>query len=153
MSRYNRHAKLLEIITQFEVETQEELAALLNREGFNATQATVSRDIKDLRLIKVPGKTKRQRYEKPVDDSASGARFSELFKRSTVSIDYAVNIVVVKTLAGSANVAGMMIDSLALPSVLGCVAGDDTVFAVLRDEAAAKELTAALYDVLRGGKG
>ncbi|MDR0426915.1 MAG: arginine repressor [Clostridiales bacterium] len=146
MARNARHAKLLELIAKKEIETQEELAAQLQQAGFVVTQATVSRDIKDLGLVKVQGATRRQKYAKETVGAGFSNRFIDLFRHSVLSVEYAQNIVVVKTLAGSANVAGLMIDSLKNRAVLGCVAGDDTVFAVLSDESAAEELTHRLKE-------
>ncbi len=147
MPRNTRQIKLLELISDKEIETQDELAKELQNAGFEVTQATVSRDIKELGLIKISADGKRQRYTKERGDSAVASKFTDMFRHSVVSIDFAVNIVVIRTLSGSANVAGAMIDRLKNKSVLGCVAGDDTVFAVLRDEASAEEMVAQLREI------
>lgn len=144
MVRNARQNKLLELISEKDIETQEELVDELRSAGFAVTQATVSRDIKELGLIKISADGKRQRYTKEKSDNTVTSKFTDMFKRAVVSVDYAVNIVVVKTLSGSANIAGMMLDRLNNKSVLGCVAGDDTVFAVLRDEKSAEEMAEQL---------
>ena len=144
MTRNARQMKILELIAENEIETQEELVGMLIRSGFEVTQATVSRDIKELGLIKVSVDGKRQHYTREKSDSVVVSKFTDLFRHSVLSIDYAMNIVVVRTLVGSGSVAGAMIDRMKNATVLGCVAGDDTVFAVLRDENCAKEMAESL---------
>ena len=147
MARNARQVKLLELISQKDIETQEELVGELLKAGFIVTQATVSRDIKELGLVKVSVDGRRQHYTREKSDNTVASKFVDLFRHSVLSVDYAVNIVVVRTLAGSGNVAGAMIDRTKNPAVLGCVAGDDTVFAVLRDEQSAKEMMEYLRDL------
>ena len=133
MARNARQNKLLELISEKAIETQEDLVEELRIAGFTVTQATVSRDIKELGLIKISADGKRQRYTKEKSDNTVTSKFTDMFKRAVISVDYAVNIVVVKTLSGSANIAGMLLDRLNNKSILGCVAGDDTVMVVMRD--------------------
>ncbi len=147
MTRNARQGKILELIEEKDIETQEELVKELQNSGFEVTQATVSRDIKELGLIKISADGKRQKYTKERTDNTVMSKFTDMFRHSVVTIDYALNIVVIKTLSGSANVAGTMVDRLKNSSVLGCVAGDDTVFAVLRDERAAEDLTQKLREI------
>ncbi len=147
MTRNARQGKILELIEGKDIETQEELVKELQNSGFEVTQATVSRDIKELGLIKISADGKRQKYTKERTDNTVMSKFTDMFRHSVVTIDYALNIVVIKTLSGSANVAGTMVDRLKNSSVLGCVAGDDTVFAVLRDERAAEDLTQKLREI------
>ena len=147
MTRIARQGKILELIEGKDIETQEELVKELQNSGFEVTQATVSRDIKELGLIKISADGKRQKYTKERTDNTVMSKFTDMFRHSVVTIDYALNIVVIKTLSGSANVAGTMVDRLKNSSVLGCVAGDDTVFAVLRDERAAEDLTQKLREI------
>lgn len=147
MARNARQIKLLELIAENEIETQEELVGELQKSGFDVTQATVSRDIKELGLVKISTDGKKQRYTKERNDSNIASKFTDMFRHSVISIDYASNIVVIKTLVGSGNVAGAMIDRLKNKHVLGCVAGDDTVFAVLRTEAAAEEMSEQLREI------
>lgn len=129
-----RHAIITKLISSYEVETQEELAKLLSAEGFSVTQATVSRDIKELRLIKVltpDGTYKYATVEKAESDMQE--RFIRLFSNCVVSICNAGNIIVIKTLAGSASVAAEAIDSSNWPEIAGTIAGDNTIFVAVRE--------------------
>jgi transcriptional regulator of arginine metabolism len=133
--KYNRHSKILDIIEHNEIETQEDLAEELKKQGFNVTQATVSRDIKELRLIKVLSKTGRYKYSIiNQNDAPILKRFINLFKDSVISLDHSGNIVVVRTLIGSANAAAAAIDALRIDGIVGTIAGDDTIFILLRTE-------------------
>ncbi len=131
MARSARQIKLLEIIKEIDVYKQEELAILLRQAGFNATQATVSRDIKDLGLIKI-STDRGYRYivADSSEDKVTSKRFS-LFKDSVVSVKYSLNLVVVRTLTGSANSAAALLDTLSISEILGTVAGDDTILIVV----------------------
>ncbi len=144
-----RHEKILEIIAKYDVETQEELTEYLKNEGFAVTQATVSRDIKALRLIKVAagsdgGVDNRYKYSvntsKDEVDSALGAKFKAILGHAIVSCDYAGNLVVMKTYAGMAQASAAAIDSMNIDNVLGTIAGDDTILVVVRTEDEAEEL-------------
>lgn len=129
-----RHAMILKLIAAENIETQEELATMLSAQGFNVTQATVSRDIKELRLIKVltgEGKYKYATVEKAESDLQE--RFIRLFGNCVVSITSAGNLIVVKTMAGSAAVAAEAIDSMKWPEIAGSIAGDNTVFVAVRE--------------------
>lgn len=139
--KYNRHAKILELIDSYEIETQEELAEKLKEHGMDITQATVSRDIKELRLIKVMAEDGKYRYA-PLSqgDAMVSNRLLTVFSQSMVSCDYANNIVVIKTLPGMAQAAASAIDSLKWSEILGTIAGDDTIMTVCRAEKFAEEL-------------
>ena len=129
-----RHAMILKLIAAENIETQEELATLLSAQGFNVTQATVSRDIKELRLIKVltgEGRYKYATVEKAESDLQE--RFIRLFGNCVVSITSAGNLIVIKTMAGSAAVAAEAIDSMKWPEIAGSIAGDNTVFVAVRE--------------------
>ena len=129
-----RHAMILKLITTENVETQEELARLLAAHGFSVTQATVSRDIKDLRLIKVltgEGRYKYATVEKAETDMQE--RFIRLFSSCVLSMTSAGNLIVIKTMAGSASVAAEAIDSMKWPEIAGSIAGDNTIFVAVRD--------------------
>ncbi|MBQ6235156.1 MAG: arginine repressor [Clostridia bacterium] len=129
-----RHAMILKLIAAENIETQEELATLLSAQGFSVTQATVSRDIKELRLIKVltgEGKYKYATVEKAESDLQE--RFIRLFGNCVVSITSAGNLIVIKTMAGSAAVAAEAIDSMKWPEIAGSIAGDNTVFVAVRE--------------------
>lgn len=131
--KYSRHSKILEIIDTQEVETQEELANALKKNGFNVTQATVSRDIKELRLIKVLTKDGKYKYATiKQQESVISERFLKLFRDSVISLDHAGNMVVIKTLVGAANAAAAAIDALDVKSIVGSIAGDDTIFLLVR---------------------
>lgn len=149
MNKNERHNKILEIISTKEINTQEELVNALNSYKFNVTQATVSRDVKELGLFKVAGKIKRYKYayeKKAVD--IEEFKLLHLFKNCVVSIDLAKNIVVVKTLGGNGNSAGVMIDKLKLTQVVGSVAGDDTVIIVTKSDEDAIEVKNRLSELL-----
>lgn len=133
--KYSRHSKILEFIETHEIETQEELALNLKESGFNVTQATVSRDIKELRLIKVLTKTGKYKYATiKQQDSVISDRFLKLFKDSVISYDHSGTMIVVRTLTGSANAAAAAIDALDIKEIIGCIAGDDTIFLLLKSE-------------------
>ena len=132
---------IIRLITTQNVETQEELARLLGAQGFSVTQATVSRDIKELRLIKVltgDGRYKYATVEKAESDMQE--RFIRLFANCAVSITAAGNLIVIKTMAGSASVAGEAIDSLKWSEIAGTIAGDNTIFVAVREGKNVQEL-------------
>jgi len=139
--KYSRHAKILEIIDKEVIETQEELAERLKSLGVEVTQATISRDIKELRLIKVMTEDGRYRYASiEKGENVVTDRLLKVFSESFVSSDYANNIVVVKTLPGMAQAAASAIDSLKWNEILGTIAGDDTIMIVCRAEKIAEDL-------------
>lgn len=132
MYRNDRQAKILEIINRKEIETQEELCAELNKLNYNVTQATVSRDIKDLRLYKTAGSVKKYKYTciDNVEEELT-PRMLNLFRECVLSINYANNLVVIKTMRGNGQSGGSFVDSLNIDEIIGCVAGDDTVLVVV----------------------
>ena len=128
-----RQVTILDIIEKNEIETQEELADALRQRGIQVTQATVSRDIKELRLLKVL--TPMGSYKYATADKAENGltdRFIRMLAESVLSVTAAANMIVVKTLSGSASVAGEALDSFRWPEVLGTIAGDNTIFMVVR---------------------
>ena len=133
-----RHKKILEIVEVEHIETQEEIAEELRRQGFDVTQATVSRDIKELRLIKVPAGDGTYRYSAPGDRSAvlNADRMKRFFRDSVVYTDSSENLIVIKCLPGTAQAVAALIDSAAWPEVIGTVAGDDTIMAVIKPKSA-----------------
>ncbi len=149
MARNARQLKILELISKKDIETQDELAAELVREHFQATQATISRDIKELGLVKVSD-GKKQKYARDAADSNISVKLLNMFRHAVFSIDYALNNVVIKTISGAANSAGMFVDRMGDPDVIGCVAGDDTVLVITRGEQASLRIVAALKEILRG---
>lgn len=141
MARNARHAKILEIISEKEIETQEELCAELSAQGMNVTQATVSRDIKDLRLFKVKGAQKRFRYASLREhEGGVSEKLRALFQACVVRITPVGNLIVVKTLPGSGANAGVVIDGLAYTEVVGSIAGDDTVLLICPTPEAGKSV-------------
>ncbi len=141
----SRHEKILEIINRQPIETQDELLEALSREGCKVTQATISRDIKDLRLVKTLGSDGRYRYTASQDNSVDiRSSFSHLLITSVLSIDRAQNIVVVKTLGGMANALCAALDSMGNHSIVGTLAGDDTIFIACRENDDASQLMAYL---------
>ena len=135
MARTGRQLKLIEIINKNEIETQEALAEALRNEGYLVTQATVSRDIKDLGLIKVMTPNKTYKYAQPAStEQKSSGKMLNLFRECVISIDYAGHLIVIKTVSGGANSAATLVDKLNFPEVMGCVAGDDTILVVIKDQ-------------------
>ena len=138
-----RKAKILEIINNFEIETQEELQSKLRDAGFEVTQATISRDIHELRLVKEQSESGRYIYsagKKNYNDNMAG-RFISIFSESIISVDYALNTVCVKCFSGTANAACAAIDSMQWSGVVGTIAGDDTIFVLCKTEEFAKNFT------------
>lgn len=141
-----RHEKILSIISEHSVETQDDLLKRLREEGFKATQATISRDIKELRIVKTLGGDGKYRYVAAAENGGeSRSDFIQLFIGSVISIDFAQNIVVIKTRSGTANAVCASLDSTDNTSVVGTIAGDDTIFIACRTAEAAK----AYCDYLR----
>ena len=145
-----RQAKILEIISTKNVATQEELLEQLKKEGFRGTQATISRDIKELRIVKELTTLGTYRYTTSSDEVGGTftARMNTIFRESVTSFDYAQNIVVVHTLPGLASAAGSAIDAMNLNVVLGTLAGDDTVFVVMRDSNVAAAFCGEIKNLL-----
>lgn len=131
MARGNRQSAIAQIITDMEISTQGELVKELNRLGFNVTQATVSRDINEMGLVKVAGKRKKSRYALQSSDNKMD-KLATLFKESVISIDTAMNMLVIKTYGGSANAACTLLDTLNMPNIVGTLAGDDTILVIVK---------------------
>lgn len=144
-----RHAKILDIIAEYPIETQDELLTRLKEEGYKATQATISRDIKDLRLVKTLGSDGKYRYVSASKNSTDiRSNFSSLFASSVNSIDFAQNIVVIKTLSGMAQAVCAALDSNDYKAVVGTIAGDDTIFIACRSSQLAVNLTEELKKLI-----
>lgn len=139
--KFQRQSKILELIEKEPLETQEEMSARLKACGFDTTQATVSRDIKELRLIKVLTADGKYRYATSTAELEAGlqTRVRKIFRESVTNIDTAQNMVVIKTLPGMASAAAFAIDAMRSVNVVGTLAGDDTVFIVMRDTESAEE--------------
>ena len=128
-----RHAKIIDLISRNDVETQEELADLLNGEGFRVTQATVSRDIRELKLTKISLNDGRQKYAvMQASRENMNEKYLRILKDGFLSMDMAQNILVVKTVSGMATAVAASIDAMQWPEVAGCIAGDDTIMCANR---------------------
>lgn len=145
-----RQVAILDIIEKQEIETQEELASSLNARGIRVTQATVSRDIKELRLLKVL--TPSGKYKYATGDQADNNltdRFIRMLAESLLSVSSANNLIVVKTLSGSANVAAEALDSMHWPEVLGTLAGDNTVLLIIRSNEETITITSRIREMMK----
>lgn len=145
-----RQAKIIEIVSTRDVETQEQLLDALQDAGFFSTQATISRDIKELRIVKELTKFGTYRY-RTANTEVSGsfsARLNTIFRECVTGFDYAQNMVVVHTIPGLANGAASALDAMELGVVLGTIAGDDTVFVVMRDSNAAAAFCGEIKNIL-----
>lgn len=149
MKKNYRQEKILSIIDEFDIGTQEELLDRLNESGFNVTQATVSRDIKSLNLIKIQDSTGKYKYSSVKKDGDSAEKYDAILSHAVVSIDYAGNITVVKCYPGMANAACASIDALHYEKSIGSIAGDDTIFILNKTPEAAKELKETIEKNIR----
>ena len=148
--KQGRQSMILELIENHDVETQEELLALLREKGYEVTQATISRDIKELKLVKVQSENGTYKY------ALSGKELMRLvvvlghvFRDSVVSVEAAASLVVVRTMPGSANAAAEAIDVMNLPDVAGTLAGDNTIFVAVKEEGRQQNVVEALSRMLR----
>lgn len=145
-----RHAMILEVIRKYEVETQEELAARLREAGFQVTQATVSRDIRELKLSKVPSHEGRQKYAAlKQEEGHSGDKYGRVLRDGYVSMDVAQNILVVRTVSGMAMAVAAALDHLKFDEIVGCIAGDDTIFVAVRTVEETRALTEKIRSILK----
>ena len=147
----DRQAMILEIIAQENIETQEQLLTRLQARGFQCTQATISRDIKQLHLIKEPVGQGRYRYTVSSQRNRLNVadKLRTIFRESIISVDFAQNIVVVKTMAGLANAAAAALDGMNVPYMVGTLAGDDTAFLLMRDTESARTFCEEIHEMLR----
>ena len=137
----NRHSKIIELIENNEVETQEQLADLLKKDGYDVTQATVSRDIRELRLTKVQTGDGRQKYRiMDHNDEELQDKYIKVLQSGFVSMDKAGNMLVLRTVSGMAMAVAAALDALHLSQIIGCIAGDDTIFAAIRTEEDVQEV-------------
>ena len=146
-----RQAKIMEIISTTNVETQEQLLAALQNAGFNSTQATISRDIKELRIVKELTSFGTYRYAAAAHEvpATFSGRLNTIFRECVTNFDYAQNIVVIHTLPGLANAAASALDTMKMSVVVGTIAGDDTVFIVMRDTNAAAAFCGEIKGLLK----
>lgn len=130
-----RHSKIIDIIGKYDIETQEDLAARLQEAGFAVTQATVSRDIRELKLTKIAGQDGKSRYTVMGSrESQDNGKYIRVLKDAFVSMEMAQNILVIKTASGMANAAGAALDNMNYSEVVGCIAGDDTIACINRSK-------------------
>ena len=130
--KLERHSKIVELIGKYEIETQEELAEYLNKEGYNVTQATVSRDIRELKLTKIQSENGRQRYVVMQNQTVFSDKYIRILKDGYVSMDMAQNILVIKTVSGMAMAVAAALDEIHFHEIVGCIAGDDTIMCAVR---------------------
>lgn len=129
----NRQSKIIEIIQKNEVETQDELSALLEKDGFRVTQATVSRDIRELKLTKIPTVGGRQKYAVITDAPENlSKKYERVLREGFLSMDMAQNILVIKTVSGMASAVCAAIDAMKMREIVGSIAGDDTIMCAIR---------------------
>ena len=149
--KFQRQAAILDLISNYEIDTQEELTARLKEKGFTATQATISRDIKELRLIKIASSHGGYRYSvaDSEQDSVFAPRMRNIFRECVIKVDVAQNLVVLKTLTGMANAAAAALDSMKIGNIVGTIAGDDNVLIILRDSQAAQHFFEETHEMLR----
>ena len=137
----NRHDKIIELINNHEVETQEQLALLLKEAGYDVTQATVSRDIRQMKLTKQVTPDGRQIYVyTTADPEVMHDKYVSVIKAGYVSMDVAGNLLVIRTVSGMAMAVAAAIDALDMPEIIGCIAGDDTIFVAMKSDEIAIEL-------------
>ena len=149
----NRQEVIKSIISTHNVETQEELLTLLIKEGFNTTQATISRDIRELNLKKISYDGGRKKYaiksNSKDTDEGDDASYIQVLKNSLISMEYSENIIVIKNVAGMAMAVGASVDRLNISEIMGCIAGDDTLFIAIRDRKMAEKVIGEINDVIK----
>lgn len=151
MARNIRQSKIISIISNAEIETQEELVNALRADGFDVTQATISRDIKELGLIKIVGKIKKYKYAFiDTDEKVGTNKTTTLFKEAVLSVKPVNNMIVLKTVKGTASMVSGFLDKLAIDDMLGCVFGEDTVMAIFDVGANIDGIVFRINEVLTG---
>lgn len=143
--KVERHSKIVELIGKYEIETQEELAEYLNNAGYQVTQATVSRDIRELKLSKVQSENGKQHYAVLQSQSGFSDKYIRILRDGFMSMDMAQNMLVIKTVSGMAMAVAAALDAMRFPEIVGCIAGDDTIFVAVRTV----EETQALMENIR----
>ena len=146
----NRHQKIIELIENYEIETQEELADRLSKEGFQVTQATVSRDIRALKLTKISCGNGKQKYvAMRREDAHLSEKYIRVLKDGFLSMDQAQNILVIKTVAGMAMAVAAAVDAMEMDEIVGSIAGDDTIMAALRTVEDTQIVMNKISDILK----
>ena len=144
----NRQEKIIELISQQDVETQEELAQLLIQAGYQVTHATVSRDIRELRLKKIPA-GKKSKYVYPANEDLQQNKYMGILRDGYISMEQAANLVVIKTVSGMAMAAAAALDHMELSEVVGTIAGDDTIMCATRSSEEAEHLILRIRELLQ----
>ncbi len=149
--KFQRQAAIIDLISNHEIDTQEELTARLRELGFNSTQATISRDIKELRLIKIASSNGGYKYSVAENEQDSGyvPRVRNIFRECVIKVDVAQNLVVIRTITGMANAAAFALDSMKITEIIGTIAGDDTVLIILKDNETAESFFEQTKEMLR----
>ena len=146
-----RHEVVVDLINKYDIETQEELAAYLKEEGFEVTQATVSRDIRELKLSKIATGSGKQKYIiLKNDDSHLGDKYIRVLRDGFVSMNMAQNILVIKTVQGMAMAVAAALDAMKFPEIVGCIAGDDTIMAAIKSTDETKVVIDKINEILEG---
>jgi transcriptional regulator of arginine metabolism len=146
-----RQQEILRLIAKYDIDTQEELRAKLAENGFNATQATVSRDMRDLKIIKSSGSDGRYKYvfQEPVNDAKLQTRYAKVLREAVKAVDVAIQLVVVNVYMGMAGAAAVAIDSLALEGVGGSIAGEDTLIVITKDNVSAERVCNFIKEAIK----
>ncbi len=147
--KYKRHNEIIKIVNSYNIETQDELIEKLKDRGYDVTQATVSRDIRELKLTKVAAGHNAYKYAVPTHDSQIySSKYQYIVRETIISVESACNMIVLKTLAGMAQAAAAAIDALGWNEIVGSIAGDDTIFIVMRTPEKAEEYTQNFRNIL-----
>ncbi|MDO4331655.1 MAG: arginine repressor [Eubacteriales bacterium] len=148
--KQNRHQKIAELVSLYDIETQEELAEKLKDAGFPVTQATISRDIRQMKLSKVSTGDGRQKYALlPQENNVHADKYIRVMRDGFVSMDMAQNILVMRTVSGMAMAVAAAVDSMKFPEVVGCIAGDDTIMIAVRSVEETKVLMGKIKDLIK----
>lgn len=146
-----RHEVVVDLINRYDIETQEELAAYLRKEGFEVTQATVSRDIRELHLSKIAAGNGKQKYIILKNETTRlSDKYIRVLRDGFVSMDMAQNILVIKTVQGMAMAVAAAVDAMHFPEIVGCIAGDDTIFAAVRSVDDTRVVMQKLDEIIKG---
>ena len=149
--KFQRQAAIIDLISNHEIDTQEELTARLREMGFHSTKATIYRDIKELRLIKIASSNGGYKYSIAESEQDSGfvPRVRNIFRECVIKVDVAQNLVVIKTITGMANAAAFALDTMKISEIVGTIAGDDNVLIILRDNESAENFFEQTKEMLR----
>ncbi|MBE5925139.1 MAG: arginine repressor [Lachnospiraceae bacterium] len=140
-----RQNKIKEIIESKDIETQDELLAELSKAGFSITQATISRDIREMKLTKIQGDSGRQKYAMLKKfDTAVEQKYKQVLSAGILNMDYTDNLIVIRTVSGMAMAVAAALDNMEIPGLMGCIAGDDTIFAAARNVDFCKEIISGI---------